>query len=128
MQSACALIYYLWPLWLHHIFRHPHVCFDFLYNFETFLILRRIRRDIAINVKTFSCRGTRYSCGILIKLEFSQQVFRKSSNIKFDKNQFSERRVVTCRSTDIVKRTAVFLIFRTRLKLIPGNATNACGE
>ena len=32
------------------------MCFDFLYNFETFLIVRRIQRDIVINVKTSLCK------------------------------------------------------------------------
>jgi hypothetical protein len=31
-------------------------CFDFFYNFKTFLILRIIQQDVAKNVKTFSCK------------------------------------------------------------------------
>ena len=37
--------------------------------------------------------STRYSCHILIKLEFSQQIFRKSSNIKCKENSSSGSRV-----------------------------------
>jgi hypothetical protein len=32
-----------------------NVCFDFLYKFETFLILRRIQQDFIINVVASSC-------------------------------------------------------------------------
>ena len=34
----------------------PKICFDFLYNFlfKTFLILKRIQRDIVLNVRTSS--------------------------------------------------------------------------
>jgi hypothetical protein len=41
---------------------------------ETFLIVRRTERDIIINVNKSSL-STRYSCQILMKLEFSQQNF-----------------------------------------------------
>jgi hypothetical protein len=60
------------PLWLHHIFLHYHIngaifgktlldikCvfrFSLQLLFETFLILRRIQRDIVINVETSSCK------------------------------------------------------------------------
>ena len=29
-----------------NVIEHKNMCFDFLYNFETFLALRRIQRDI----------------------------------------------------------------------------------
>jgi len=44
--------------------------------------------------------STFYSCPILMKLEFSQQNFEKSSNTKFHKNPSSESRVVPCRETE----------------------------
>jgi len=40
---------------------------------ETFIILRRIRRDIFINVNRSSCNITRYYCQILMTLEFYGQ-------------------------------------------------------
>jgi len=43
---------------------------------------------------TFQLDSTRYSCQILIKLEFSRQIFAKSSNIKFHENPFSGSRAV----------------------------------
>jgi hypothetical protein len=33
------------------------ICFDFLYNFETFLIVGRNQRDIIINVHRYPCKG-----------------------------------------------------------------------
>jgi len=36
-----------------------------------------------------------------MKLEFSRQIFEKSSNIKLHKNLFSGSRVVPCERTDI---------------------------
>ena len=35
---------------------------------EIFLILGRIERDMVINVRWSSCKSTRYSCQMLIKL------------------------------------------------------------
>ena len=44
--------------------------------------------------------GTRYSCPILMKLEFSRLVFGKYSNIKFHENLSSGSRVVACGQTE----------------------------
>ena len=44
------------------------------------------------------CTG--YCCHILMKLEFSWQIFEKHSNIKFHENPPSESRVVPCGRTD----------------------------
>jgi hypothetical protein len=67
-----------------------NVGFDFLYNFfEKFFILNRIERDI-INVHWSSS----YSSHILVKLEFSRQIFEESSNIEFHENPSSDTRVV----------------------------------
>jgi len=38
---------------------------------------------------------------ILMKLDLSQQIFEKNSNIKFHENPFSGSRVVPCRQTDV---------------------------
>ena len=38
-------------------------------------------------------KSTRYSCSILMKLEFSQQIYGKSSDVKFSENRLSESRV-----------------------------------
>jgi hypothetical protein len=43
---------------------------------------------------------TRYSCPILMKLEFSRQIWEKYSNTKFHENPFSGSRTVPCGRTD----------------------------
>ena len=58
---------------------------------------------------------TFYSCPISMKLEFSRQIFDKSSNIKFNENPSSGNRDVPCRQTDgrtdMTKLIAAFLNF-----------------
>ena len=44
--------------------------------------------------------STRFSCQILMKLEFSQQIFEKHSKIKSHENPSSGSRVVLCGRTD----------------------------
>jgi hypothetical protein len=73
MRIACALLYcHLWPLWLHHIFRHyltnGTIFGRILLNIkcvfwftlqrlsEIFLVLRRTERDIIINVQRSLCK------------------------------------------------------------------------
>jgi len=50
---------------------------------------------IGLNVKY------RYSCQILIKLEFSRKIFEKHSNVKFHEYPSSRSRDVPCRRADI---------------------------
>jgi hypothetical protein len=66
---------------------------------EIFLVLRRDERDmikmcIGLHINTL------YSSQILMKLEFSQQIFEKSSNIKFQENRSGGSRDVPCGQTD----------------------------
>jgi len=72
---------------------------------ETFLILRRYRRDI-INVHWYS--RVRYSCQILMKLGFSRQIFQKSSSIKFHENPPSESRVRPWEPSDVRRLIVAF--------------------
>jgi hypothetical protein len=44
--------------------------------------------------------NTRYSCRILMKLEFSRQILQKYSKIKFHENPSSRRRLFPCGQTD----------------------------
>jgi len=71
----------------------PHVILS-----EIFLILRRTKRD-TIKKLVFT-KITRYSCAVLIKLEFSRQIFDKFSNIKFHENPSSGSRVVPYEQAD----------------------------
>jgi hypothetical protein len=53
-------------------------------------------------------KSTCYSCRILMKLEFSRQIFEKSLNIKFHQNPFSGSRVVPCEQTE--RRTVMMTL------------------
>jgi hypothetical protein len=59
--------------------------------------------------------STRYSCPILMKIEFSRNIFEKYINIKFHENPSSWSRVVPCGrtngQTDITKLTVAFRSF-----------------
>jgi hypothetical protein len=79
------------------------------YLSETFLTLRRNERDMTQNVYSSSC--ALYSCPIRIKLEYSRQIFEKSSNTKFHPNPSSRSRAVPCARTDRYDA-----ILRTHLK------------
>jgi hypothetical protein len=57
---------------------------------ETFVVLRRIQRDIVGLLES-----TR-SCQVLTKVVFSRKAFKTFSNIKFHENPSSGSRVVSC--------------------------------
>ena len=62
----------------------------------------------------------RHSCQILIKLDFSRQIFEKYSNITFHENPSSKSRVVPWGQkdgrTDMTKVTVAFRNFRNAPK------------
>jgi hypothetical protein len=58
-----------------------------------------------------------YSSPILMKLEFSLQIFEKYSNIKFHENQCSESGVL-CGRTDVTKLIVAFRNFANATKII----------
>jgi hypothetical protein len=53
---------------------------------KTLIILRRAERDIVTNLVSSSGKVPRYSSQILMKVEFSRQIFEKASNSKFHEN------------------------------------------
>jgi len=53
-----------------------------------------------INVQLTSCKLPSFLVRFLINLEFSCNIFKKYSNIKFHESPSSERQVVPCRWTD----------------------------
>jgi len=53
----------------------------------------------------------RYSCHILIKLEFSQQIFEKYSDIKFYENLSRGNGVVSWGQTEMTELTAAIYCF-----------------
>jgi len=75
---------------------------------------------MALNHSLIFMLSTSYSCQILMKLEFSQQIFEKSSNIKFHEEPFSGSRAVPCgrmdEQTDMTKLTVAFRNLGTRLE------------
>jgi len=87
----------------------------------TFLILWRNERDMIKNAYWSS--NTRYSCQILMKLEFSGQTFEKCSNIKFHENPSSRSRDVPYgridRRTDMMKLMVAFRSFAKAPKKSP---------
>ena len=109
-----ALYYsHLWPVWLYHIFSHYLIkstifgkkllninCvfwFSLQRLSETILIVRRIQRDSTINLGTSSYQY-QFFCHILIKHEFSRQIFEKYSDMKFHENPSSGNRVISMRT------------------------------
>jgi hypothetical protein len=66
---------------------------------ETFLILRSIQPKNHQQCTYVSMYSTLYSCQILMKLVFSQQISKKYSNIKCHKNPSSGSWAVLCRQT-----------------------------
>ena len=57
------------------------------------------QQDIVINCVSLHI-STRYSCQIATELEFSRQIFEKSSNIKFHENPSIWSPIVPCRRID----------------------------
>jgi hypothetical protein len=86
---------------------------------QTFLILRRIQRDIIINIHRSLCKVPFIIVRFLMKLEFSRQIFeKKQSNIKFHENPSSGSRAVLCGRTDrhYEANSRFFEILRTHVK------------
>ena len=75
---------------------------------------------MAANHSVVFMLSTNNPCQILIKIEFSQQIFEKSSNIPFHEEPSSASLVVPCgrtdEQTDMTKLTVVFRNLGTRLE------------
>jgi len=80
---------------------------------ENFLVLRRTERDMIIIVHSYSSSG-RYSCQILMKLEYCLQILEKCSNIKCHENPTNGNRVVPSRRTDSLVANSRFSQFCDR--------------
>jgi hypothetical protein len=97
------------------------VCFDLLYKFclTHFFHYEKIWARYDQKCILVSIYSTRYSCLVLMKLEFSRRIFEKYSNMKFHENPFRWSRVVQCgrtdgrtdRQTDLTKLTISFSNF-----------------
>jgi hypothetical protein len=125
---ACKaqLFSHLWPVRLCHIFPHYLIngtifwkkllnikCVFWFYLqllSETFLIIRRIKRDIIINVHRSSCKLPLFFSDFNKIWTFSTH-FQKIPNITFHKNLSSGGRVVPCGRTDMTKLIVAFRNF-----------------
>ena len=66
--------------------------------------------DVKRCIRVFM-RSTRYSCQILMKLEFYRQIFERQSNNKLHENMSGGSRPVPCGRIDMPKLTVAFLNF-----------------
>jgi hypothetical protein len=97
-SNAHALYCHLWHAQLYNVFPHHYMkgtktkkllnlkcvfSFSLFRLSETFLVLRRNEWGVIKKYVSVFIYSTRYYCKILIKLEFSLQIFGKFSNIKF---------------------------------------------
>jgi len=105
----------LWLVWLYHIFPRYLIngkifrknelnikcvlIFSTLPVWNMFLIARRIKRDIVTNIHK-SYVKCRYSCQILMELQFSRQIFEKRWTVKLHENPSRGSRVDPYGRTD----------------------------
>jgi hypothetical protein len=117
MQRPCVVLHcHLWPYPLYLLFQHyltqkkdfqekviEHKMRIFLFSTN---FLRNIShskknsRNILINAHGSSCKVPVILALMLIKLEFSPQIFQNSSYIKFSDSLSSRRQAVPCGRTD----------------------------
>ena len=105
----------IWGFWLHRTFRHYLIngtifvkkVTDYkmgILIFSTFIWdISHSKRNSAWychKCETVFIKITRYLCRVLIKTDFSRQIFAKSSNIKSHQSPSSGSRVVPCGRTD----------------------------
>jgi hypothetical protein len=134
---------YLWSVWLYHSFLqyliNSKIFFYLLLKencviwlslqrlSEAFFILRRTEWH-SINVQTSSCKViVKLFCQILMKLEFSRQMFEKHWNINLHKNLSTRNRVFLCGQTNVSKPVIAFRNFANAPKsLLTMCATADC--
>ena len=101
-----------------------HTCSDFLYKFSLkhFSFEERIHGDIITyyHILSHMCVGylVQYPSPLqmLMRLEYSRQIFEKFSNIKLNENLSSGSRVVPCGRTDMAKLIVAFRNFENAPK------------
>jgi len=114
MQCACAVLYWhLWPVWLFHVLTHYFINGMISRN-KMYILICSTRFNCNIphsnknsarcvkNVHIYrsSCKNNRYSCQILMRLDFFSIDFRQILNIKFHEISCSRSRVVPCGRKD----------------------------
>ena len=105
------------------------MCVDFLYSIFVWNISHSKKNSASYyhNVLGIHYR-TRYSCQILMKIEFSRQIFEVYSNFKVHENPFSGNGVVPRRRTDMRKLIGAFRNFADAPKAAPINSTPFCSH
>ena len=133
MQRACVILYcHLWPVRLYHIFPHYLINRTIfgeknLINIKCVLIFSTTYVWSISRFEKYSARycrrcaqvlmwSTRCSCRLLIKLEFSRHIKKKSSNISVHQNPSSGRRVISARRTDMMNLIVAFRNFSNASK------------
>jgi hypothetical protein len=102
------------------------MCFDFLYSFcpKHFSFYEELSGDMIKKCVLVFMQCTCYSRHILMKLEFSRQVFEKYKNIKFHENPSSGSRIIPSGQA-MSDEEALFAIQRMRLSR--SSATKSSG-
>jgi hypothetical protein len=135
MQSACAVIYcHLWPSVSTIFSTLSHKLHDlretYIVHKICILIFSKTFCNTSLYKKNsarcyYRCKyvfmySTCYASQILMKLEFSRQIFEKYSSIKFHKNSSSGNRFVSCgwtdQQTDMTKQIVAFRNFSNAAK------------
>jgi hypothetical protein len=138
MQCACAIFssvscpalqYFSMLSHKRHDFRKKscwaeNICFEYFYNFFFRNIFHSKKIWARYDQKRilFFTYSNLYCCPILMKREFSRQIFEKYSNIKFHEHPSSESQVVpsgqTDRRTDMAKLIVAFRNFANAPKIV----------
>ena len=115
MQSACAIstsvasnsvmFFFIisWTAWFSEKSTELKMCFWVFLQLllvKIFLILKRIQRNVFINVKRFHVKYPLFVSDFNENLTFSTDFRKKSLIIKFNQNPSSGSRIITCGQTD----------------------------
>ena len=130
VQHATRLFYivcHLWPLWLHHIFRHyliknvltiKCVFWFSLRLSKTFLIIRIIQRDIVINVNSLHVKYPLFLSDFNATWMLSTDSRKKAQISHLIKiHPVGAELFHEDRRTDTTKLIIAFAILRTRIKM-----------
>ena len=98
IYTPCISVSMYCPLYIYTLYIGLHVL-PVIYIYTLYIGLHVLPVIYIHPIYRSPCTA-RYSCRILIKLDFSRHIFEKSSNIAFHENPPSRSRVVPCGRTD----------------------------
>jgi hypothetical protein len=90
--------------------------------YAAFLVLKRIRKNIVINVHISICKVSVIFVRLCFKLEFSRQIFENFSRIECHENSSSGTSVVPYGQRDTVKFIIAFRDFAKAPKAAVGSS------